>query len=143
MADTPPPPITSKANDDPPPLNNVPSESTARSTGISFGPDLRGDIGPSQAGGIYNTRSITRVSFDRRTAGDISQENGGPSNSSDDVEEGDDWRDKHGKTKQVFKGTTLLWLAYQSIGVIYGDIGTRYDRQTSRLLSGSNADPQG
>ncbi|KAK4647928.1 uncharacterized protein QC761_105700 [Podospora bellae-mahoneyi] len=124
MPDTPPPPITSKANDDPPPLNNVPSESTARSTGISFGPDLRGDIGPSQAGGIYNTRSITRASFDRRTAGDISQENGGPSNSSGDVEEGDDWRDKHGKTKQVFKGTTLLWLAYQSIGVIYGDIGT-------------------
>ncbi|CAP60261.1 uncharacterized protein PODANS_1_5700 [Podospora anserina S mat+] len=124
MADTPPPPITSKANDDLPPLNNVPSEPTARSTGISFGPDLRGDIGPSQAGGIYNTRSITRASFDRRTAGDISQENGGPSNSSDDVEEGDDWRDKHGKTKQVFKGTTLLWLAYQSIGVIYGDIGT-------------------
>ena len=25
---------------------------------------------------------------------------------------------------QVFKGRTLLWLAYQSIGVIYGDIGT-------------------
>ncbi|VBB71956.1 Putative potassium transporter related to N. crassa HAK-1 [Podospora comata] len=124
MADTPPPPIRSKANDDPPFRNNVPSEPTARSTGISFGPDLRGDIGPSQAGGIYNTRSITRASFDRRTAGDISQENGGPSNSSDDVEEGDDWRDKHGKTKQVFKGTALLWLAYQSIGVIYGDIGT-------------------
>ncbi|KAJ5494640.1 hypothetical protein N7463_010727 [Penicillium fimorum] len=28
------------------------------------------------------------------------------------------------KEKQNFKGTTLLWLAYQSIGVIYGDIGT-------------------
>jgi KUP system potassium uptake protein len=25
---------------------------------------------------------------------------------------------------QVFKGKLLLWLAYQSIGVIYGDIGT-------------------
>lgn len=25
---------------------------------------------------------------------------------------------------QVFKGKMLLWLAYQSIGVIYGDIGT-------------------
>ena len=25
---------------------------------------------------------------------------------------------------QVFKGKYLLWLAYQSIGVIYGDIGT-------------------
>ncbi|KAL5340418.1 potassium transporter-domain-containing protein [Aspergillus crustosus] len=28
------------------------------------------------------------------------------------------------KEKPVFKGSMLLWLAYQSIGVIYGDIGT-------------------
>ncbi|KAL2812021.1 potassium transporter 5 [Aspergillus cavernicola] len=28
------------------------------------------------------------------------------------------------KEKQVFRGSMLLWLAYQSIGVIYGDIGT-------------------
>jgi KUP system potassium uptake protein len=28
------------------------------------------------------------------------------------------------KQKQVFKGTQLFFLAYQSIGVIYGDIGT-------------------
>ncbi|CAG8949569.1 hypothetical protein HYFRA_00007802 [Hymenoscyphus fraxineus] len=28
------------------------------------------------------------------------------------------------KKKQVFSGKYLLWLAYQSIGVIYGDIGT-------------------
>ncbi|RAO64093.1 uncharacterized protein BHQ10_000105 [Talaromyces amestolkiae] len=28
------------------------------------------------------------------------------------------------RQKQVFKGRKLLWLAYQSIGVIYGDIGT-------------------
>ncbi|KAE8150065.1 potassium transporter 5 [Aspergillus avenaceus] len=28
------------------------------------------------------------------------------------------------KQPQVFKGKMLLWLAYQSIGVIYGDIGT-------------------
>ncbi|PCG89542.1 potassium transporter [Penicillium occitanis (nom. inval.)] len=28
------------------------------------------------------------------------------------------------KQKQVFRGRMLLWLAYQSIGVIYGDIGT-------------------
>ncbi|KAJ5633462.1 potassium transporter [Penicillium lividum] len=28
------------------------------------------------------------------------------------------------KEKQNFKGRILLWLAYQSIGVIYGDIGT-------------------
>ena len=28
------------------------------------------------------------------------------------------------KTKQVFSGKRLMFLAYQSIGVIYGDIGT-------------------
>lgn len=28
------------------------------------------------------------------------------------------------KKRQVFKGWTLLWLVYQSTGVIYGDIGT-------------------
>lgn len=28
------------------------------------------------------------------------------------------------KTKQNFRGRYLLWLAYQSIGIIYGDIGT-------------------
>lgn len=28
------------------------------------------------------------------------------------------------RTKQVFKGRYLFWLAYQSVGVIYGDIGT-------------------
>jgi KUP system potassium uptake protein len=28
------------------------------------------------------------------------------------------------KQKQVFRGTQLFFLAYQSIGVIYGDIGT-------------------
>ena len=26
--------------------------------------------------------------------------------------------------KQVFRGKLLLWLSYQSIGAIYGDIGT-------------------
>lgn len=28
------------------------------------------------------------------------------------------------KRRQVFRGTQLLFLSYQSIGVIYGDIGT-------------------
>ena len=27
-------------------------------------------------------------------------------------------------SRQVFSGKMLLWLSYQSIGVIYGDIGT-------------------
>ncbi|KAI9789301.1 MAG: hypothetical protein M1835_001747 [Candelina submexicana] len=33
-------------------------------------------------------------------------------------------RDEDFHTKQVFKGWILFWLAYQSTGVIYGDIGT-------------------
>ncbi|KAF2395538.1 potassium uptake protein [Trichodelitschia bisporula] len=33
-------------------------------------------------------------------------------------------RESDYKRKQTFKGWTLLWLAYQSTGVIYGDIGT-------------------
>lgn len=39
-----------------------------------------------------------------------------------EIEQGRDERDV--KTKQTFRGKYLLWLAYQSIGVIYGDIGT-------------------
>ncbi|KAB5580288.1 potassium transporter-domain-containing protein [Coniochaeta sp. 2T2.1] len=68
----------------------------------------------SYAGGIYNTRSISRASFDARSH-------------VTDVEDGDDWQHGLGRTKQVFRGKTLFWLAYQSIGVIYGDIGTRQD----------------
>lgn len=33
-------------------------------------------------------------------------------------------KDANRKRKQVFTGWTLMWLAYQSTGVIYGDIGT-------------------
>ncbi|KAI4221389.1 MAG: hypothetical protein LQ349_007851 [Xanthoria aureola] len=33
-------------------------------------------------------------------------------------------RDTDIRKKQVFKGRYLFWLAYQSVGVIYGDIGT-------------------
>ncbi|KAF2083387.1 potassium transporter [Saccharata proteae CBS 121410] len=39
-------------------------------------------------------------------------------------EEGAGVQERDFKRKQVFKGWTLLWLAYQSTGVIYGDIGT-------------------
>ncbi|CAF9942523.1 MAG: hypothetical protein ALECFALPRED_009787 [Alectoria fallacina] len=39
-----------------------------------------------------------------------------------EVEEEEDERDV--RKKQTFRGKYLLWLAYQSIGVIYGDIGT-------------------
>lgn len=71
------------------------------------------------AGGIYNTRALSRTATHRsasRAASDRHPE---------DVEEGDNWRDgEKPKTKQVYRGKTLLWLAYQSIGAIYGDVGT-------------------
>lgn len=79
------------------------------------------------AGGVYNTRNLSRVgthrsslaariSFDRSVA---------EAASAVDVEEGDNWRDsEQPKVKQVYHGKTLLWLAYQSVGAIYGDIGT-------------------
>jgi KUP system potassium uptake protein len=75
------------------------------------------------AGGVYHARSLSRVSVDKRSARRLSHE---PTpDVARDVEEGDNWRDGHEKKKQVFSGWTLLWLSYQSIGVIYGDIGTR------------------
>ncbi|GAW14315.1 hypothetical protein ANO14919_037160 [Xylariales sp. No.14919] len=67
-------------------------------------------------GGVYHARSVSR----RRSA---SQD--GRSEDTGDIEDGnDDWLRQDGKKKQVFKGTALLWLAYQSTGAIYGDIGT-------------------
>lgn len=39
-----------------------------------------------------------------------------------EIDEEDDARDV--KKKQTFSGKYLFWLAYQSVGVIYGDIGT-------------------
>ncbi|KAK3393350.1 potassium transporter-domain-containing protein [Podospora didyma] len=114
-ATSPPAPTTIKIADDS--LLRVPSSEPnghARST-------ARADAG--LAGGIYHTRSISRASFDRRSVGRLSRDH--RRYEQQDVEEGDDWRgNNHAKKKQVFSGTTLLWLAYQSIGVIYGDIGT-------------------
>ncbi|KAH7111548.1 potassium transporter-domain-containing protein [Dactylonectria macrodidyma] len=88
----------------------------------------RPDIGPSTgiAGGIYYGRNLSRVATDRRS---ISRSRIHEPKA--DMEEGDDWRRDDGRKNQVFGGKTLLWpvpipllLAYQSIGVIYGDIGT-------------------
>ena len=74
------------------------------------------------AGGVFHARSNTRLSVDARSVPRLSHE---PTPEvARDVEEGDDWRGAHQKKKQVFRGWTLLWLSYQSIGVIYGDIGT-------------------
>lgn len=36
------------------------------------------------------------------------------------------------RCSQTYKGWMLLWLAFQSTGVIYGDIGTRYVFITSK-----------
>ncbi|CAM1508541.1 Fc.00g053890.m01.CDS01 [Cosmosporella sp. VM-42] len=81
----------------------------------------RPDIGPSTsiAGGVYYGRTLSRIASDRPS---ISRS--GTHETGADIEEGDDWRRDDGRKKQVFGGKTLLWLAYQSIGVIYGDIGT-------------------
>lgn len=77
------------------------------------------------AGGIYNPRAISRtgprhsLSLSRQHSSDP------PRLGEGDGEEGDNWRDSEKpKIKPIYKGTTLLWLAYQSIGAIYGDIGT-------------------
>ncbi|KAI1083043.1 potassium transporter [Whalleya microplaca] len=74
--------------------------------------------------GIYHTRSLSRSRQPglRRTVSRPSHET--RSEHLRDVEEDEDWRRDDGPKKQVFKGTTLLWLAYQSVGAIYGDIGT-------------------
>ncbi|KAH9888298.1 potassium transporter-domain-containing protein [Xylariomycetidae sp. FL2044] len=73
-------------------------------------------------GGIYNTRDLLRPGIPS-LHGRSSHARDRPE-PADDLEDGDDWRRDDGRKKQVFKGTTLLWLAYQSIGAIYGDIGT-------------------
>ncbi|KAI8958455.1 potassium transporter [Daldinia sp. FL1419] len=74
-------------------------------------------------GGVYRTRSLSqsRGPGRRRTASRASHER---RSEHLDVEDEDDWLRDDGRKKQVFKGTALLWLSYQSIGVIYGDIGT-------------------
>jgi KUP system potassium uptake protein len=49
------------------------------------------------AGGIYNSRNISKASFDRKSRSDAV-----------DVEEGDNWQTE-GRKKQVFSGKTLMW----------------------------------
>ncbi|KAI0483320.1 potassium transporter [Xylariaceae sp. FL0804] len=66
-------------------------------------------------GGVYPARGRSR----HRSASRSRERH-----SHDLEDDGEDWRRDDGRKKQVFKGTTLLWLAYQSIGAIYGDIGT-------------------
>ncbi|KAI2468761.1 potassium transporter [Annulohypoxylon bovei var. microspora] len=79
--------------------------------------------GAIDLGGVFHTRSLSRSRGPglRRTASRASRDR-----RSDhlEVEEEDDWLQDDGRKKQVFKGSALLWLAYQSVGAIYGDIGT-------------------
>ncbi len=74
--------------------------------------------------GIYNMRDITRQ-FSRST----SKGRSGTWNwrSGDKEAEDDDpglQRSGDFQQREVFHGRLLLWLSYQSIGAIYGDIGT-------------------
>ena len=62
--------------------------------------------------GIYNIRSRSAVPPARAATWRSSDDDPGLR------------RDGDFKQRQVFSGKTLIWLAYQSIGVIYGDIGT-------------------
>ncbi|KAI1444515.1 potassium transporter [Annulohypoxylon stygium] len=82
-----------------------------------------GGGGGTDLGGVYHTRSLSRSRGPgiRRTASRASRDR-----RSDhlEVEDEDDWLQDDGRKKQVFKGSALLWLAYQSVGAIYGDIGT-------------------
>ncbi|KAI1105464.1 potassium transporter [Jackrogersella minutella] len=90
--------------------DDITSPKPAESSG---GPDL---------GGVYHTRSLSRSlrPGSRRTASSRERR----SDHLEVEEEDDDWLQDDGRKKQVFKGSALLWLAYQSVGVIYGDIGT-------------------
>ncbi|KUI66796.1 Potassium transporter 5 [Cytospora mali] len=75
------------------------------------------------AGGIFNTRALSRTATHRSASRAPSERH--TEAGQDGVEEGDNWRDgEKPKAKQVYRGKTLLWLAYQSIGAIYGDVGT-------------------
>ncbi|RBQ84255.1 hypothetical protein VDGD_20893 [Verticillium dahliae] len=82
--------------------------------------DKRPDVGSSTgiAGGVFYGRDLDRTGLARRSASQ-------GANVEVDIGDNGEWHQNDGKRKQVFKGRALLWLAYQSIGVIYGDIGTR------------------
>ncbi|KAH0534038.1 hypothetical protein FGG08_007363 [Glutinoglossum americanum] len=80
------------------------------------------------AGGVYSMRNVSGVSLERRSTRGRSSidrrslrsgDNEGAEDEDSGLRQAGDF-----KQRQVFTGKTLLWLAYQSIGVIYGDIGT-------------------
>ncbi|KAI5927836.1 potassium uptake protein [Camillea tinctor] len=79
--------------------------------------------GRVNVGGVYHTRSLSRSRLPRERSPSRSSPDG-KSEQTGDIEDGEDWHRDDGRKKQVFKGSALLWLAYQSTGAIYGDIGT-------------------
>ncbi|KAF3762789.1 potassium transporter [Cryphonectria parasitica EP155] len=105
-------PATIRIADDVHPKDLRLSESESR-----FRPLTRTDT-TALAGGIYSTRALSRATTQRSISLDRHRTDAFE-------EEGDNWRESEKpKVKQIYKGTTLLWLAYQSVGAIYGDIGT-------------------
>ncbi|MCJ1477674.1 hypothetical protein MMC13_006347 [Lambiella insularis] len=74
--------------------------------------------------GIYNMRDVTRT-FSRATSKGRSSNwnwkrgNNEPEDDDPGIQRSGDFRQK-----EVFHGRLLLWLSYQSVGAIYGDIGT-------------------
>ncbi|KAK5011713.1 hypothetical protein LTR28_007252 [Elasticomyces elasticus] len=76
-----------------------------------------GGASSSAADGVYPMRRLSKTqSLDRRSTISTGEE----------AEDEDAGLRRAGdyKLKQTFSGKYLLWLSYQSIGVIYGDIGT-------------------
>ncbi|KAK4994165.1 hypothetical protein LTR66_005752 [Elasticomyces elasticus] len=76
-----------------------------------------GGASSSAADGVYPMRRLSKTqSLDRRSTISTGEE----------AEDEDAGLRRAGdyKHKQTFSGKYLLWLSYQSIGVIYGDIGT-------------------
>ncbi|KAH6671701.1 potassium transporter-domain-containing protein [Halenospora varia] len=67
-------------------------------------------------GGVYPIRAI---SVDRRSLRSGDHERQASEDEDSGLRRAGDY-----KKKQIFSGKMLLWLAYQSTGVIYGDIGT-------------------
>ena len=78
--------------------------------------------------GIYNMRDVTRTFTFSRS---LSKGRSATWNWKRDDKEAEDRDDDPGlqrssdfRQKEIFHGRLLLWLSYQSVGAIYGDIGT-------------------
>jgi KUP system potassium uptake protein len=76
---------------------------------------------PSNSGGIYALRSRSNAGIGSIRVPSLTRTK---SVDSDLYSEANKVDVRDIKTKQTFKGWKLAWLAYQSTGVIYGDIGT-------------------